>query len=108
MSPTSPGFRPITSPQSPHVPRRTTPTSPVECSAPPISALPCLPEYKAPPPQSSLPNLPAGQVYTGTEFSSVIESKLSSGDVSEQEPVTALDAPSAPLPENPVPSKGKC
>ncbi|KAB5528549.1 hypothetical protein PHYPO_G00141490 [Pangasianodon hypophthalmus] len=105
MSPTSPGFRPITSPQSPRDPVRTPPISPIECSAPPMSSLPSLPDSKAPPPQSSLPDLPAAQISAVTESSSVVETKSSSVDVSEQEPATVPDPPSAPLPENPVPLK---
>ncbi|XP_053510008.1 drebrin-like protein B isoform X2 [Ictalurus furcatus] len=99
-SPTSPGFRPITSPQSPRAPMRTPPTSPIECSEPPVFSLPSLPGSKAPPPQSSLPELPAI-----AESSSVVENKSSSVDVSEQEPATVPDTPSAPLPENPIPLK---
>lgn len=99
-SPTSPGFRPITSPQSPRAPMRTPPTSPIECPEPPVLSLPSLPGSKAPPPQSSLPELPAI-----AESSSVVKSKSSSVDVSEQEPATVPDTPSAPLPENPIPLK---
>ncbi|XP_060740297.1 drebrin-like protein B isoform X1 [Tachysurus vachellii] len=105
MSPTSPSFRPIKSPQSPHAPLRTPPTSPVECSAPPISFLPSLPESKAPPPQSSLPDLPPAQITTVTESSSVIKSKSSSVEDNEQKPATIPDATSAPLPDKPVPVK---
>ncbi|XP_047673985.1 drebrin-like protein isoform X2 [Tachysurus fulvidraco] len=105
MSPTSPSFRPIKSPQSPHAPLRTPPTSPVECSAPTISFLPSLPESKAPPPQSSLPDFPAAQITTVTESSSVTKSKSSSVDDNEQKSATIPDAPSAPLPDKPVPVK---
>ncbi|XP_060763167.1 drebrin-like protein A isoform X2 [Neoarius graeffei] len=105
ISPTSPGFRPITSPQSHHTPVRTPPSSPVECSAPPVSSLPSLPDSKTPPPQSALPDLPAAQVSAVTESSGEVERKSFSADVSEEEPATVLNAPSAPLPENPVPLK---
>lgn len=107
VSPTSPGFRPIKSPQSPHAPVKTPPTSPVAGFAPSISSLPSLPEFKAPPPQSSLPDLPAAQVSAVTESSSVIQTKSSTVDVIEQEPVTIPDAPSAPLPNSPGTLKGK-
>ncbi|XP_058230393.1 drebrin-like protein A isoform X2 [Hemibagrus wyckioides] len=102
MSPTSPGFRPIKSPQSPHAPVKTPPTSPVEGFAPSISSLPSLPEFKASPPQSSLPDLPAAQVSAVTESSSVIQTKSSTVDVIEQKLVIIPDAPSAPLPDSPV------
>ncbi|MCJ8746918.1 hypothetical protein PDJAM_G00147440 [Pangasius djambal] len=105
ISPTSPGFRPITSPQSPRAPVRTPPVSPIECSAPPMSSLPSLPDSKAPFPQSSLPDLPAAQISAVAESSSVVETKSSSVGVIEQEPATVPDPPSAPLPENPVPLK---
>lgn len=72
-----------------------------------MSSLPSLPDSKTPPPQSTLPDLPAAQVSAVTESSAVVESKLSSVDVSEEEPATVLNAPSASLPENPVPLKGK-
>ncbi|KAK3539020.1 hypothetical protein QTP86_023617, partial [Hemibagrus guttatus] len=105
MSPSSPGFRPIKSPQSPHAPVKTPPASPVEGFAPPMSFLPSLTEFKASPPQFSLPDLPAAQVTAVTESSSVIQTKSSTVDVIEQETVTIPDAPAAPLPDNPVPLK---
>ncbi|TSN86102.1 Drebrin [Bagarius yarrelli] len=94
MSPTSPGFRPIVSPRSFHTPVRTSPTSLVQCSAPSMSSAPSLPESKA--------DLPAGQ-----ETDSVFERKSTSEErnaVIEQKTMTVPDAPSAPLPDNPVPS----
>ncbi|KAK3514586.1 hypothetical protein QTP70_021644, partial [Hemibagrus guttatus] len=108
MSPSSPGFRPIKSPQSPHAPVKTPPASPVEGFAPPMSFLPSLTEFKASPPQFSLPDLPAAQVTAVTESSSVIQTKSSTVDVIEQETVTIPDAPAAPLPDNPVPLKEVC
>lgn len=72
-----------------------------------MSSLPNLPDSRAPPPQSSLPELPIAQFSAVAESSSVVESKSSSVNVSEQEPATVPNAPAAPLPEDPVPLKGK-
>lgn len=72
-----------------------------------MSTLPNLPDSIAPPPQSSLPELPAAQVSTVTESLSMLESESSSIKAHEQESAAFPDAPSAPLPEDPVPLKGK-
>lgn len=72
-----------------------------------MSSLPNLPDAKARPPQSSLPELPAARVSAVAESLSVDKNQSSSVNINDQEPATVPGAPSAPLPEIPVPSKGK-
>ncbi|XP_036453787.1 drebrin-like protein [Colossoma macropomum] len=106
MSPTSPTFRPVTSPPCPRTPVRSPPTSPAQRSAPPVASLHSPPVSRPPPPQSSPPCLPVSRasappVSPGPQ-ASMAESESSSPGVTRQEPAAFPEAPTAPLPESPV------
>ncbi|KAM4616561.1 uncharacterized protein ACJ7VT_009413 [Polymixia lowei] len=130
--PTSPGFRPITSPQRPRAPMISPPPSPVR-SAPPFSALPSLPptgphaqgpvETKSPSPTqpSAPPASPSLLASLPPSLPEVSPSQTQPGALPPSPPVTppqtqpqhsavgfeagpVPQAPTVPLPESPQPN----
>lgn len=99
LSPTSPSFRPVTSPRTPV---RSPPISPAQWSAPPVASPPSPPVSKPPPPKCALPDLPAVEEPGSPVLTDLTESRSPNQDVNQQEPAAIPDTPTAPLPESPV------